>query len=57
MIVYFDTSAFVPLLITETVTPLARELWDSTDLTGQPLERLKTNPPRIRPPEDRPASR
>jgi predicted nucleic acid-binding protein len=31
MIVYFDTSAFVPLLITEPGTPLARELWDSAD--------------------------
>lgn len=31
MIVYFDTSAFVPLLIIEPGTPLARELWDSAD--------------------------
>lgn len=31
MIVYFDTSAFVPLLVTEAGTPLARELWDSAD--------------------------
>ena len=31
MIVYFDTSAFVPLLVTEPGTPLARELWDSAD--------------------------
>lgn len=31
MIVYFDTSAFVPLLVTETGTPLSRELWDSAD--------------------------
>lgn len=31
MIVYFDTSAFVPLLVTEPGTPLARELWESAD--------------------------
>jgi uncharacterized protein len=31
VIVYFDTSAFVPLLVTEAGTPLARELWDSAD--------------------------
>jgi predicted nucleic acid-binding protein len=31
VIVYFDTSAFVPLLVTEPGTPLARELWDSAD--------------------------
>lgn len=31
MIVYFDTSAFVPLLVTEPGTSLARELWDSAD--------------------------
>ena len=31
MIVYFDTSAFVSLLVTESGTPLARELWDSAD--------------------------
>jgi predicted nucleic acid-binding protein len=31
VIVYFDTSAFVPLLVTETGTPLSRELWDSAD--------------------------
>ena len=31
MIVYFDTSAFVPLLIIEPGSPLARELWDSAD--------------------------
>lgn len=31
MIVYFDTSAFVPLLITEPGTTVARELWDSAD--------------------------
>lgn len=31
MIVYFDTSAFVPLLVTEPGTPLAAELWDSAD--------------------------
>ena len=31
MIVYFDTSAFVPLLVTEPGTTLARELWESAD--------------------------
>jgi predicted nucleic acid-binding protein len=31
VIVYFDTSAFVPLLVTEPGTPLARELWASAD--------------------------
>lgn len=31
MIVYFDTSAFVPLLVTESGTSSARELWDSAD--------------------------
>jgi uncharacterized protein len=31
VIVYFDTSAFVPLLVTEPGTPLARDLWDSAD--------------------------
>ena len=31
MIVYFDTSAFVPLLVIEPGTSLARELWDSAD--------------------------
>jgi predicted nucleic acid-binding protein len=31
VIVYFDTSAFVPLLVTEPGTSLARELWDSAD--------------------------
>jgi predicted nucleic acid-binding protein len=31
VIVYFDTSAFVPLLVTEPGTPLAGELWDSAD--------------------------
>jgi uncharacterized protein len=31
VIVYFDTSAFVPLLVTEPGTPVARELWDSAD--------------------------
>jgi predicted nucleic acid-binding protein len=31
MIVYFDTSAFVPLLIIEPGSPLARDLWDSAD--------------------------
>ncbi|MFL6128632.1 MAG: type II toxin-antitoxin system VapC family toxin [Mycobacteriales bacterium] len=31
MIVYFDTSAFVPLLVTEPGTPLAGELWVSAD--------------------------
>lgn len=29
MIVYFDTSAFVPLLVTEPGTPLASDLWES----------------------------
>ena len=39
MIVYFDTSAFVPLLVTEPGTPLAEELWDSADevATTRPL--------------------
>jgi len=31
VIVYFDTSAFVPLLVIEPGTSLARELWDSAD--------------------------
>lgn len=31
MIVYFDTSAFVPLLVTEPGTPSAGELWNSAD--------------------------
>ena len=31
MIVYFDTSAFVPLLVTESGTSSARELWASAD--------------------------
>jgi predicted nucleic acid-binding protein len=31
VIVYFDTSAFVPLLVSEPGTPLARELWDWAD--------------------------
>jgi predicted nucleic acid-binding protein len=31
VIVYFDTSAFVPLLVSEAGTPVARELWDSAD--------------------------
>jgi uncharacterized protein len=31
MIVYFDTSAFAPLLIIEPGSPLARDLWDSAD--------------------------
>lgn len=31
MIVYFDTSAFVPLLVTEPGTPVARELWEAAD--------------------------
>ena len=31
MIVYFDTSAFVPLLVAEAGSPSARELWDSAD--------------------------
>jgi predicted nucleic acid-binding protein len=31
VIVYFDTSAFVPLLVTEPGTSLARELWDWAD--------------------------
>jgi predicted nucleic acid-binding protein len=31
VIVYFGTSAFVPLLVTEPGTSLARELWDSAD--------------------------
>jgi predicted nucleic acid-binding protein len=31
VIVYFDTSAFVPLLVTQTGTPLSRVLWDSSD--------------------------
>lgn len=31
MIVYFDTSAFVPLIVTEPGTSLAGELWESAD--------------------------
>lgn len=31
MIAYFDTSAFVPLLVMETSTPLCRRLWDDAD--------------------------
>lgn len=31
MIVYFDTSAFVPLLVSEPGTPAATELWTSAD--------------------------
>jgi len=31
VIVYFDTSALVPLLIEESATPLCGELWDSAD--------------------------
>jgi predicted nucleic acid-binding protein len=31
VIVYFDTSAFVPLLVTEPGTPLASDLWESAD--------------------------
>lgn len=31
MIVYFDTSAFVPLLVAEPGTPVAREMWESAD--------------------------
>ncbi|TCC56927.1 PIN domain-containing protein [Kribbella pittospori] len=31
MICYFDTSAFVPLLIPEPVSPVCRRLWDDAD--------------------------
>ena len=31
MIVYFDTSALVPLLLSEPGTPLAQQLWDQAD--------------------------
>ena len=31
MIVYFDTSAFVPLLVTEPGTTAANELWEAAD--------------------------
>ncbi|HEY7100632.1 MAG TPA: type II toxin-antitoxin system VapC family toxin [Mycobacteriales bacterium] len=31
MIVYFDTSAFVPLLVVEVGTPAGRELWETAD--------------------------
>lgn len=31
MIVYFDTSAFVPLLVTEPGTTVANELWEAAD--------------------------
>ncbi len=31
MIVYFDTSALIPLLLAEPGTPLAQQLWDQAD--------------------------
>lgn len=31
MIVYFDTSALVPLLLAEPGTPMAQQLWDQAD--------------------------
>jgi predicted nucleic acid-binding protein len=31
VIVYFDTSAFVPLLVVEAGTPAGRELWEAAD--------------------------
>lgn len=31
MIVYFDTSAYVPLLVSEPASPAVRELWDMAD--------------------------
>ena len=31
MIVYFDTSALVPLLLAEPGTPTAQQLWDQAD--------------------------
>lgn len=32
MIAYFDTSAFVPLLLVEPATDVCRDLWDGADL-------------------------
>jgi hypothetical protein len=46
VIVYFDTSAFVLLLVIQTGTPLSRELWDAADevVTSRPSRRRAGRP-------------